>query len=650
MSMSVSTTPMTRTAHEIALMTQSGLNLIKQAISIYDADLKLAVANQRFRDMFNLPDELVELGKPFADCIRYLAIKGDYGIVGDIDTFVKERVEQAKAFQPHYIERDRANGTRISIEGSPLRTGGWVTVYTDITDIKKQEALLRDRSKDLSHQLLARSEELSQINRELTASVSALKQAQRELIASESRLNLTNSMIPAHIARVDVDGYYTYTNQKLDSVIPDRPKNILGKHFKEALGVEAYEEVYPRFLNALKGQPSAFEFALKDRGKQVRVALTPDEDKQGNVIGAYLLSMDITEEANARRALMHARRRELAAQLTSGLAHDFSNLLTIILGQQNKLEAIDGLLPNVKEIVATTKTAALRGGALLDGLSQLDAKRTLSPSSIDFSNLINNLSRLGKATLPDNINLDINNQVGTVRVILDQGFTQDALLNLILNAREAINGSGTISITVRHVENWLEFIVRDTGTGFSKDAMKNVFTPFFTTKKGAAGRGLGLTTVFDFAKISGGRVDVKNHKDGGAIVSMRIPYAEAVQVEPGLVLLVEDNADIRRTIRDYLREMGHSVLEADSAEEALTLSHISDLTHIITDLMLKGVMTGYDLAKQLRDHGITLPITIITGLPKDDTLRHTASKSFPVLHKPFSDAQLATVFQESTAK
>jgi signal transduction histidine kinase len=641
---------MTRTAHEIAQMTQSGLNLIKQAISIYDADLKLAVSNQRFQDMFSLPDELVEFGKPFADCIYYLASKGDYGPVNDIDAYVAKKVEQAKAFQPHYIERDRANGTRISIEGSPLRQGGWVTVYTDITDVKNQEALLRDRSKDLSQQLLTRSEELSHINRELTASVIALEEAKRELTRSESRLNLTNSMVPAHIARIDVDGCYTYTNHKLDTVIPNRPKNILGKHFKKALGQEAYEEVGPRFHNALLGKADAFEFALKDHGKQVRVAITPDKDKSGNVIGAYLLSMDITEEANARRALMHARRRELAAQLTSGMAHDFSNLLTIILGQLNKLESIKDTNMDVQEIVKTTKTAALRGGTLLNGLSQLTVKRTLTPSVIDFSDLINGLDRLGNATLPDGIDLKIDNQAGPALILLDQGFTQDALLNLILNAREAINRDGTIYVTARRVENWLELIVQDTGPGFTKEAIKNVFTPFFTTKRGPAGRGLGLTTVFDFAKISGGRVDVKNHKNGGAIVSLRIPYNDAVLVNPGLVLLVEDNEDIRLIIRDYLRKMGHSVLEADSAEEALKLSNLSGLTHIITDLMLRGEMTGYDLAKNLRLNGMTLPISIITALPEEDPLRRRAEEAFQVLHKPFSDTQLATIFQDNGHK
>ncbi|MFK5996741.1 MAG: PAS-domain containing protein [Rhodobacterales bacterium] len=639
---------MTRTLHEIAQMTQSGLNLIKQAISIYDADLKLAVANQRFQDMFDLPPELVELGKPFADCIRYLASKGDYGPVTDIEAFVAEKVEQAKAFQPHYIERERANGTTISIEGSPLRQGGWVTVYTDITDIKQQEALLRDRSLNLSEQLISRSEELSRINRQLTASITALEETKRELIASESRLNLTNAMTPAHIARVDTDGFYTYSNRKLDTVIPDRPKNILGMHFEQALGEKVYAHIKPHIETALKGRSSSLEFSLKDLGRQVRVAFTPDKDKNGTVVGVYLLSMDLTEEANARRALSHARRRALAAQLTSGLAHDFSNLLTIILGQQNRLEAMDGLTAEVLENIATTKAAALRGGDLLDGLANINASRNLTLKPVCFANLINGIKQLAGAAVSENTSLEITNEIGTAHLMLDQGFTQDALLNLILNAREAMRGSGKITVTAKRVENWLDFSVQDTGPGFSDEALHNVFTPFYTTKKGTPGRGLGLTTVFDFAKMNGGLVDVKNHEMGGAIVTLRIPYITASPIKPGLVLLVEDNIEIRKTIRDYLCKMGHSVLEANSAEEALNLSGVSDLTHIITDLMLEGEMTGYDLAKRLHDKGATIPVFIITALPKSDALRTRAEKRFPVLHKPFDQASLAALFQKES--
>ena len=426
---------MKRSAHEIAEMTRSGLNLIKQAISIYDADLNLTVANRRFKTMFSLPDHLLQVGASFAETIHHLATKGEYGEVEDIEEFVTERVEQAKAFQPHYIERQRANGTTLSVEGSPLRQGGWVTVYTDISDIRRQEEMLRNQSEGLSEKLLRRSEQLSQTNRELNATIIALEEAKQDLMESEARLKTTNAMTPAHIARVDVDGFYTYTNERLHTIIPERPRDILGMGMREALGVEAFAHIHPHFLKALKGEASAFEFALKDSGTQVRVAFTPDHDATGAVIGAYLLSMDVTEESNARQALMHARRRELAAQLTSGLAHDFANLLTIILGQQNKLEALADLSEDVQEIVATTKEAALRGGELLNGLGQVNATRNLMLRPVDFEELMDRTLRLIRAALGEEITVTYASGVGDVRLMLDDGFSQDALLNLALECQ-----------------------------------------------------------------------------------------------------------------------------------------------------------------------------------------------------------------------
>lgn len=631
-------------SRKISEMTKSGLNLIKQAISIYDQDLTLLVANRRFKNMFTLPNHLSEIGAGFAETIQYLAEAGEYGDVDSIEEFVRERVNQARAFMPHYIERIRANGSTISIEGSPLRQGGWVTVYTDITDIKRQEELLRGRSEGLSEQLIKRSEQLSLTNRELNATITALEQAKQELIESEAILQSTNAMIPAHIARVDTSGHYTYTNQKLYTVIPGSPKKIVGMHMKKALGKEAFSTIEQKFDDAMNGKETAFEFPLKESGKQVRLSITPDINDEGDVVGAYLLSMDITEESNARQALMHARRRELAAQLTSGLAHDFANLLTIILGQQNKLEAIEKLPENVQEIVSTTKDAALRGGALLDGLGQFNSMRTLSLKPVNVAALIDQLSRLIRAALnseESGIELEIVNKLNDEQLILDQGFTQDALLNLALNAKESISGAGKIELRFEQPHsNWLEIKVKDSGPGFSEAALKNAFTPFFTTKKGKVGRGLGLTTVFDFAKMHGGRVILDNHSKGGAQVTLRIPYSQVTPIETGLVLLVEDNPDIRETVRSYLQKMGHSVLEADSAEEAEHLAALPDLKFIISDLMLKSKLTGYDLAKKLRKNGITIPIFIITGLPSSDPIREKATKKFQVLSKPFSFEQL----------
>ena len=142
-------------------MTQAGLNLIQQALSIYNKDLELALCNQRHGEMFNLPKSLTTPGAKFEDTIRYLVESGEYGDVENAEAFIQEKVDIAKAFEPHYVERIRANGQVISIEGAPLPQGGWVTVYTDITQTKKQENLLRLRSEELSDQLLSYSEELA---------------------------------------------------------------------------------------------------------------------------------------------------------------------------------------------------------------------------------------------------------------------------------------------------------------------------------------------------------------------------------------------------------------------------------------------------------------------------------------------------------
>ena len=635
---------MSRSAHDINTMTVAGLNLIKQAMSIYDSDLRLVIANLQFQRMFDLPDALVQAGATFEHTVRHLCERGDYGEVEDANAFVAERITQARAFQPHYFERTRANGTTISVEGSPLRQGGWVTVYTDITEVKRQEALLRNRSADLSEELLARSEELSQTNRALTATITALEEAKHDLTISQNRLNLTNSMIPAHVARVGVDGIYTYSNRKLDTVIPGRSNNVIGKHMREALGSEVHGHIADAFARALQGDAPVHEFETSETGKHIRVAFTPDV-QDGAVIGVYLLSMDVTKEAQARAALTHSRRRELAAQLTSGLAHDFSNLLTIILGQQSRLDALSALPHEIAEISATIKSAALRGGALLDGLSQIDAQRHIAVQSVTMADFVETLTQLAQAAVPAPMTLLVENNAPHSHLMFDPGFAQDALLNLVLNAVEAMDGTGTITLSIaKYGEATLELRVRDTGPGFSDHALKNALTPFYTSKGGTLGRGLGLSTAFDFAKSSGGGIRLANRSGGGAEVTLRIPYEVTKPVAAGLVLLVEDTLEIRETLRGYLRKMGHTVIEAARVDEAAKLAQMPDISHVVTDLMLEGEGTGLELAATIRQSGNPVPITVITGLPKSDPAHQSAAARFTVLQKPFDYATLEAVF------
>ncbi len=624
---------MSRSDLETQSMTVAGLNLIKQAMSIFDRDLRLVLANLQMQKLFDLPDALVTPGASFEETIRHLATRGDYGDVGDIEEFVALRIAQARTFEPHYFERTRANGTTIAVEGSPLRQGGWVAVYSDITEVKRQEALLRDRAGNLSDTLLARSEELSQTNRALTATVTALEKAKHDLTISQDRLNLTNSMIPAHVARVGTDGVYTYSNRKLDTVIKGRSNDVVGKHMQDALGDEVFGHITQAFARALAGAAPVHEFETSN-GNHIRIAFTPDIAR-GEVIGVYLLSMDVTEEARARTALTHSRRRELAAQLTSGLAHDFSNLLTIILGQQSRLDAAN-LPPELAKISATIKSAALRGGVLLDGLSQIDAQRTLTIQPVDMADFTQSFTQLAQAAVPDPITLTITNTAPDTHLMFDAGFAQDALLNLVLNAVEAMEGTGNITVTLSEQSGaHLILQVTDTGPGFSDHALKNALTPFYTSKSGTLGRGLGLSTAFDFAKSSDGSIRLANAPAGGAVVSIKIPYEATQPTKPGLVLLVEDTLEIRETLRGYLRRMGHTVIEATCASEAAKLARMPDITHVVTDLMLEDQSTGLDLATAIRNAGNTVPITVITGLPTTDPIHQKAAQSYTVLRKPF---------------
>lgn len=281
-----------RSPHSSVLL-RSGLNLIQQALTIYSDDLKLLVANQRFRAMFGLPPHLAEPGANFTETIQYLAELGEYGELDDIPAFIEDRVQKALTFEQHYVERKRSNGRWISIEGGPLRQGGWVTVYTDITNIKRQEEMLRTRSDELSGRLLDRSEELARTNRALEATISRLHETQQHLEAAEARVRLAAETTPAHIARLDQQERYTYTNQRLPFPAANGAADIIGHTAHDVLGTAVYQQIVPALQSALAGHAKVIEFTSPD-GRYIRSAFTPDTSSTNAVTGAYVLSMDIT--------------------------------------------------------------------------------------------------------------------------------------------------------------------------------------------------------------------------------------------------------------------------------------------------------------------------------------------------------------------
>lgn len=624
-------------------LTAAGLNLIAQALSIYDADLRLAVCNAPFQTMFCLPDALVTPGASFKDTIAFLVKNGEYGPVDNEDAFVQERVRIAQAFEPHYMERTRANGQVISVEGSPLPQGGWVTVYTDITEVKRQDRMLHAKATELSEQLVQHAEQLAQTNRKLAATIAALEEAKRELTESEARVRLTTEMMPAHIAHADASGRYTYSNRQLSSVLPGRPSNIIGLDFETALGAVTYGRIKPHLEKAVAGEASVLEFTHDDSARRIRTAFTPD--KQG---GVNILSMDVTEETQARVALQQTRKRELAAQLTSGLAHDFSNLLTIILGLQSQLEATPDLPPDALSLINGTRAAARRGGDLLDGIANVTATRTLRPVAVDIGKLLADLKLLAEPTLTQDITLVIEDHMPPGRYLLDGGQLLDKLLNLILNARDACGSAGEITVRARVAgATWIEFLVSDTGPGFSVAALDRALDPFYTTK-GAEGTGLGLSMVYDLAKLAGGDLRLANRPEGGAQVRLRLPLREAPRASSGLVLLVEDSESLRSTFREMLVSLGHSVIEAVSVDEALALlATLPDISLILSDLRLAGEATGAELAQQVAGN---VPMILMTSLPSSDPLHQRAARLAPVLQKPFGVEDIANLLHPVAAQ
>ena len=612
-----------------ALM-QSGLNLIGQALSIFDADLRLAVANRQYQALFDLPDNLTRPGAFFEDTIRFLVLRGEYGTQDDPDEAVRLRVEQARAFKAHYMERQHPDGRWVSVEGAPLSQGGWVTVYTDITETKRHEAMLRARSEELSSQVLDHAERLSAANRELAAMISALQEAKRIVTETQARTRQVTEMVPAHIAHLDRDQRYLFSNRQLPQVFPGTRPDIVGLTAEQALGPATYAVLRPHMEQAFSGRQQVFEITHPDSGRRIRIALTPD--RGGN--GVFVLSTDVTAEVEVREALTHASRRELAAKITSGLAHDFGNLLTIILGLQDRLAHAD-LPPGAQTDVQATLAAARRGVQLLERIGQIAAPLGNARQPVRLDGLLRDLCDMVRPTLGERVALQLDTDLPDTPLMLDPGQVQDSLLNLILNARDAMGpAGGTITLSARANAPWVELELTDAGTGFTPEALTRATEPFFSTKKGH-GSGLGLSMVFDQARLAGGTLHLANRPEGGAWVRLRLPLRP---VSPQMILLVEDDDSLREMLRHMLTTMGHSVIEAASLVEAQGLTDLPGLTLILSDMQL-GDGLGHALART----GLP-PLLLMTALPPGDPLRAIAL--CPVLSKPFDSATLAQAISE----
>jgi len=379
----------------------------------------------------------------------------------------------------------------------------------------------------------------------------------------------------------------------------------------------------------------------------------------------YVAGRDVTAEKESQAALRkaeadaaHRQKMEALGQLTGGVAHDFNNLLMIVSGFIPRLRTRAQGDTRAQEAVQAIEIAAQRGTSLTRQLLSFARRQPLNPTAIKIDDRLTTLRTLLAGTVGSRIALSIAATPDTWPVTVDANEFELAVLNLVLNARDAIADDGAIALSARNVlldgnetpekltGEFVAVSVADSGHGIAPDILGKVFDPFFTTKQADKGTGLGLSQVHGFSHQSGGTAVIDSGLDKGTVVTLYLPRThaipEAAPVERtehtagGLALLVEDNADVAEVGREMLSQLGYTVRFAADARQALGVIKRERFDLVVSDIVMPGGMNGVELAKAIRADHPALPILLVTGYAGPAG----AAPEFPVLRKPYRFEQL----------
>lgn len=661
-----------RERHE---MLQAGLDLIDQGLTVFDADLRLVAWNEPFLRLLEFPAEMAYLGAPFESFIRYNAERHEYGS-GDIETHVKERVTAAASFSPHTAERTRPNGRVLLVRGEPLPHKGFVTLYTDITEQRYIEGLIQHQNVQLEERVLRRTAQLQNANANLTRANDDNTRIAAALRRSEERLRLINDTIPVLIGYVDRHEIYQYANKGYSDWFDFPPDQVIGSPVPQVIGAQVYAQVKGHIQQALTGgKPLTYEYQMERHGKTVygRSTMVPEISPENETLGFFVFSHDITEQKRMQAALVQAQKMEAIGQLTGGLAHDFNNLLTVIIGNLAALQDRQPQSDEVNEFIDPALQSARRGVQLIKRLLTFSRQQPLEPRSVNIGQLIGEMSKLVRRSLPESIAVSTDVAGAAVHSLVDSGQLESALLNFALNARDAMPDGGRLHIAARVVELTTEastfdvlpgpyamIEVADNGCGMNADTLARVYEPFFTTKRVGLGSGLGLSMVYGFVKQTGGGISMQSQMGSGTTVLMVLPLTrqepdinypqnDIVLSNAGeLVLLVEDDPNVRRVVRQQLIDLGYPVIEAEDGAQALAMiAQIPDIAIVLSDVSMPGGVDGHQLAEQMIATHPWMRILLMSGY--NDGIEAGPENKLQVLAKPFDRKALASALS-NTAK
>ena len=580
-------------------------------------------------------------------------------------------------FSKFYTPEDRASGLpgrfldiaaregRLEAEGWRVRKDGsrfWASVVIDA--IRSEAGALQGFAKvtrDIS---------------ERRAAIDAITESERQF-----RL-LVTSVSDYAIFMLDPNGIVISWNDGARRIKGYTEDEIVGQHFSKFYTERDRAAGVPARALYTATQERRFEaegWRVRKSGTMfwASVIIDPIRDEQGRLIGFAKITRDITDRRNMQLALeeaqnqrAHAQKMDALGQLTGGVAHDFNNLLMVISGHILPLKKAVADNPKLARAAEAISLAAQRGEAVTRQLLTFARRQAINPTVLDVAERVEEFRKMLASFIGGSVRLIVTLEPELWRVKADSNEFELALVNLALNARDAMSGGGVISITAENVVlaqtdtqagitgEFVALRVSDSGRGIAPDVLPKVFDPFFTTKEVNKGSGLGLSQVHGFVHQSGGTVCIDSKLDQGTTVTLYLPRSQeqpgAADTPLGLeiagdgkVLLVEDNPEVLGVSASMLEQLGYEVHAVSDAAGALAAIEKEPFDIVISDIVMPGGMDGTALANAIRARKADLPVMLTTGY--SPAISKTGSE-FVVLRKPFQASDLGRTITRMIAE
>jgi PAS domain S-box-containing protein len=496
------------------------------------------------------------------------------------------------------------------------------------------------------------------------------RQALRE---SEQQFRLlVSGLVDYALYMLDPEGRVSSWNAGGERIKGYKPNEIIGQHFSRFYTETDRAGGRPARALSIARSTGRYE----EEGWRVRkdgtffwasVIIDAIRDNDGKLIGFAKITRDITERKDAQVAfqkiqqqLAESQKMDALGQLTGGVAHDFNNLLMVITGHINTLKKAAAEDPKSARAAHAIELAAQRGATLTRQLLTFSRRQRVNPEAIDVRQRIDSIREVLTSGLGGNVRLVMDVAAGTWPVKVDVGELEIALVNLVINSRDAMPEGGTVTLSARNVSleegepvapgDYVAITVEDTGVGIPPDVMAKVFDPFFTTKPVGKGTGLGLSQVHGFAHQAGGTVRASSELGKGTTITLYLPRSEgeagsddtdevqARDVRTGSVLLVEDNPEVANASTGLFEQLGYSVRWVSNAEAALREVEKNGFELVVSDIVMPGKIDGLALAQAIRTKHPALPILLTTGYSE---AAQNAGATFPILRKPYALHELS---------